>query len=200
MNLVLLVLQNHAITTIEGLAQDGQLSLMQQAFLEKQGFQCGFCTPGMVMSAQKVTMKSEDDLRLAMRGNLCRCTGYEAIIESIQLGRGIGIAVSMQGSGLAKIHTACVKLSLEPSGKFCLRTGSVDVGTDSDTTLRQIAAHVLGVTVTDIDIITADTHTTPFDADSYASATLYISGQAVKLSCRKTPHSTAGLCSTGIPN
>lgn len=101
------------------------------------------------------------------------------------LKRGTGIAISMQGSGLAKIHTAGVKLSLEPSGKFCLRTGSVDVGTGSDTTLRQIAAHVLGVTVTDIDIITADTHTTPFDAGSYASATLYISGQAVKQAAEK---------------
>lgn len=101
------------------------------------------------------------------------------------LRRGIGIAATMQGSGLATIHTACVKLSLEPNGKFCLRTGSVDVGTGSDTTLRQIAAHVLGVTVADIDIITADTHTTPFDAGSYASATLYISGQAVKLAAEK---------------
>ena len=101
------------------------------------------------------------------------------------LRRGIGIATSMQGSGLAKIHKACVKLSLEPSGKFCLRTGSVDVGTGSDTTLRQIAAHILGVTVADIDIITADTHTTPYDAGSYASATLYISGQAVKLAAEK---------------
>ena len=101
------------------------------------------------------------------------------------LRRGIGIAISMQGSGLAKIHTAGVKLSLEPNGRFCLRTGSVDVGTGSDTTLRQIAAHVLGVTVTDIDIITADTHTTPFDAGSYASATLYISGQAVKIAAEK---------------
>lgn len=101
------------------------------------------------------------------------------------LRRGVGIAISMQGSGLAKIHTAGVKLSLEPNGRFCLRTGSVDVGTGSDTTLRQIAAHVLGATVADIDIITADTHTTPFDAGSYASATLYISGQAVKIAAEK---------------
>jgi CO/xanthine dehydrogenase Mo-binding subunit len=96
------------------------------------------------------------------------------------LRRGVGFAVSMQGSGLSKIHHAGVTLSLEPDGRFCLRTGSVDVGTGSDTTLRQIAAQVLGVAVGQIDIITADTHATPFDAGSYASATLYISGQAVK--------------------
>ncbi|MBD2019473.1 molybdopterin-dependent oxidoreductase [Leptolyngbya sp. FACHB-36] len=101
------------------------------------------------------------------------------------LRRGMGMAVSMQGSGLSKIHTACVNLSLEPTGRFCLRTGAVDVGTGSDTTLRQIAAHVLGATVADIDLVASDTHTTPFDAGSYASATLYISGQAVKLAAEK---------------
>ncbi len=91
----------------------------------------------------------------------------------------------MQGSGIAKAHLACVKLSLNPDGWFCLRTGSVDVGTGSETSLRQIAAHVLGVTVADIGIIAADTHNTPFDAGSYASATLYISGQATKLAAEK---------------
>ncbi|MEO1374619.1 MAG: molybdopterin cofactor-binding domain-containing protein [Cyanobacteria bacterium J06635_10] len=99
--------------------------------------------------------------------------------------RGVGFAVSMQGSGLCKIHTACVKLSRLADGKYELRTGSVDVGTGSDTTLRQIAAEVLGVTVTDITIISGDTQLTPFDAGSYASATMYISGQAVKLAAEK---------------
>jgi len=94
---------------------------------------------------------------------------------------GIGFAVSMQGSGLTKIHPAGVQLSLEANGRFLMRTGSVDVGTGSDTTLRQIAATVLGVTVSDIDLVSGDTHTTPFDAGSYASATLYISGQATRL-------------------
>ncbi len=99
--------------------------------------------------------------------------------------RGVGFAVSMQGSGLSKIHLARVKLSLLADGKYELRTGSVDVGTGSDTTLRQIAAEVLGVSVADIDIISGDTQETPFDAGSYASATVYISGQAVKLAAEK---------------
>jgi CO/xanthine dehydrogenase Mo-binding subunit/aerobic-type carbon monoxide dehydrogenase small subunit (CoxS/CutS family) len=99
--------------------------------------------------------------------------------------RGIGFAVSMQGSGLSKIHVAKVKLSLLPDGKYELKTGSVDVGTGSDTTLRQIAAEVLGVEVADINIIAGDTQQTPFDAGSYASATIYISGQAVKLAAEK---------------
>ncbi|PMB44897.1 carbon monoxide dehydrogenase [Fischerella thermalis CCMEE 5201] len=99
--------------------------------------------------------------------------------------RGVGFAVSMQGSGLSKIHVASVKLSLLADGKYELRTGAVDVGTGSDTTLRQIAAQVLGVGVSEINIISGDTKETPFDAGSYASATVYISGQAVKLAAER---------------
>ncbi|MEN9230925.1 MAG: molybdopterin-dependent oxidoreductase [Thermostichus sp. DG02_5_bins_236] len=91
---------------------------------------------------------------------------------------GRGIAVSMQGSGLSKIHIAGVKLTLLPSGRILIRSGAVDVGTGSDTTLRQIVAQVLGIPIEQIDLIAADTGQTPFDAGSYASATLFISGQA----------------------
>lgn len=104
--------------------------------------------------------------------------------------RGIGFAVSMQGSGLSKIHTAKVKLSRLGKNqlgehKYELRTGSVDVGTGSDTSLRQVAAQVLNTTIDNIEIITSDTQNTPFDAGSYASATMYITGQAVKLAAEK---------------
>jgi putative selenate reductase molybdopterin-binding subunit len=95
--------------------------------------------------------------------------------------RGMGFAVSMQASGLAKIHLATVSLSLKPDGRYEMRTGAVDVGTGSDTTLRQIAAEVLNTQVTHIDLIAADTRHTPFDGGSYASATLFISGQATRL-------------------
>ncbi|RUR77439.1 molybdopterin-dependent oxidoreductase [Chlorogloeopsis fritschii PCC 9212] len=110
--------------------------------------------------------------------------GTPPVVEGSRY-RGVGFAVSMQGSGLCKIHVASARLSLLPDGKYELRTGSVDVGTGSDTTLRQIAAEVLGVSITDINIISGDTKETPFDAGSYASATLYISGQAVKLAAEK---------------
>ena len=99
--------------------------------------------------------------------------------------RGVGFAATMQASGLAKIHLASVQISLMPQGRYELRTGSVDVGTGSDTSLRQIAAQVLGTTVEKIDIHTADTHNTPFDAGSYASATAFITGQAVNLAAQK---------------
>ncbi len=99
--------------------------------------------------------------------------------------RGVGFAATMQASGLAKIHLATVRLSLLPDGDYELRTGSVDVGTGSDTTLRQVAAQVLGTTVEKIKIFSADTQHTPFDAGSYASATMFITGQAVKLAAQK---------------
>ncbi len=76
------------VLTIEGLADRGRLHPIQQAFLEKAGVQCGFCTPGMIMSAKALLdgnpNPSEDDIRHALAGNMCRCTGYVQIIESIQ--------------------------------------------------------------------------------------------------------------------
>ena len=75
------------ITTIEGLATDGQLHPMQQAFMENHGLQCGFCTPGMVMAAtgllNEIPNPSEQDVRIGLEGNLCRCTGYHNIVQAV---------------------------------------------------------------------------------------------------------------------
>jgi carbon-monoxide dehydrogenase small subunit len=75
------------ILTIEGLAKDGQMHPLQKAFVEKGGIQCGFCTPGFVMSAlallQDNPEPSEADVRAALSGNLCRCTGYVKIVEAV---------------------------------------------------------------------------------------------------------------------
>jgi len=76
------------ITTIEGLAQDGQLHPLQDAFWEKHGLQCGFCTPGMIMTAHDLLSRNPDptdtDIRHGLDGNLCRCTGYHNIVVAIQ--------------------------------------------------------------------------------------------------------------------
>ena len=75
------------ITTIEGLAQDGRLHPVQQAFIDYGGFQCGICTPGQVMAAKALLddnpQPTEDEVRDWMMGNLCRCTGYYKILESV---------------------------------------------------------------------------------------------------------------------
>ena len=85
---VLAVQANGAeITTIEGLAHDGTLHPVQEAFHEKHGLQCGFCTPGMIMTAtyllQTNADPSEAEIRHALEGNICRCTGYVNIVESV---------------------------------------------------------------------------------------------------------------------
>jgi putative selenate reductase molybdopterin-binding subunit len=76
--------EGRQVTTIEGMARQGALHPMQQAFLDAQGFQCGFCTAGMIMTAAGLSADQRADLPRAMRGNLCRCTGYRAIGDAIQ--------------------------------------------------------------------------------------------------------------------
>jgi len=80
--------QGSEITTIEGLAKNGELHPMQAAFRECHGLQCGFCTPGMVMSAVQLLADnpkaSEEEIREGLDGNICRCTGYHNIVKAIQ--------------------------------------------------------------------------------------------------------------------
>ena len=81
--------QGAMVTTIEGLAQNGTMHPMQAAFRECHGLQCGFCTPGMVMSAVQLLadkpQANEQEIRDGLEGNICRCTGYHNIVKSIQL-------------------------------------------------------------------------------------------------------------------
>jgi carbon-monoxide dehydrogenase small subunit len=76
------------IVTIEGLAQNGTLHPMQQAFHENHALQCGYCTPGMIMAARDLLKQnpnpSEDEIRHGIEGNLCRCTGYQNIVRAVQ--------------------------------------------------------------------------------------------------------------------
>jgi carbon-monoxide dehydrogenase small subunit len=82
------------VTTIEGLAVDGELDRMQQAFHEHHALQCGFCTPGFVLAAVSLLREnpapSEEEIRLGLEGNLCRCTGYHNIVRAVQAAAGAG--------------------------------------------------------------------------------------------------------------
>jgi carbon-monoxide dehydrogenase small subunit len=77
-----------SVTTIEGMAEDGELHPLQAAFWEKHGLQCGFCTPGMIMTAANLLAASpdpsDDEIRHALEGNICRCTGYHNIVAAIR--------------------------------------------------------------------------------------------------------------------
>ena len=76
------------VVTIEGLAEGDHLHALQQSFWEEHGLQCGFCTPGMILTAldllQRVAEPSEDEIREALKGNLCRCTGYQNIVAAVE--------------------------------------------------------------------------------------------------------------------
>jgi len=76
------------IETVEGLAQDGELNALQQAFSDHHALQCGYCTPGMLMSATALLREnahpSDEEIRRAIQGNICRCTGYVNIVEAIK--------------------------------------------------------------------------------------------------------------------
>jgi aerobic-type carbon monoxide dehydrogenase small subunit (CoxS/CutS family) len=79
--------QNRSITTVEGLADGEKLHPLQEAFVKHGGIQCGFCTPGMIMSAKALLDENPDptpvEVRTAISGNLCRCTGYQQIVDSV---------------------------------------------------------------------------------------------------------------------
>ena len=81
--------QDADIVTIEGLSEAGELSRLQQAFVDAGAVQCGFCTPGMILSAKALLDEnphpSEEEIRVAIAGNLCRCTGYKKIVAAVQL-------------------------------------------------------------------------------------------------------------------
>ncbi len=82
------------VTTIEGLAENGNLHPMQQAFWDHHGLQCGYCTPGMIMAAVKLVENNpnitEQEIRHGLEGNFCRCTGYENIVKSVSAAAGSG--------------------------------------------------------------------------------------------------------------
>jgi carbon-monoxide dehydrogenase small subunit len=90
----------HEITTVEGLGGSSELHPVQEAFKDEHGLQCGFCTPGMMLTAKalldEVPDPSEDDVRWALSGNLCRCTGYQNIVKSV-----LSAAQKLQGQSAA---------------------------------------------------------------------------------------------------
>jgi CO/xanthine dehydrogenase Mo-binding subunit/aerobic-type carbon monoxide dehydrogenase small subunit (CoxS/CutS family) len=117
--------EDRAVTTIEGLAQNGELHPMQQAFLQAQGFQCGFCTPGMIMTAASLNQSQRQDLAWALKGNICRCTGYGSIedairgvsaIERAEAGQACGRSVPAPAARAVITGTARYTMDFAPPG------------------------------------------------------------------------------------
>jgi len=119
-----------AVTTIEGLVKNGELHPMQQAFLQAQGFQCGFCTPGMIMTAASLNQAQQQDLAWALKGNICRCTGYGAIegairgvrqIEQAEAGAACGRSVPAPAARAVVSGSARYTLDVAPAGLLHLK-------------------------------------------------------------------------------
>ena len=106
-NVLAVQANNREVTTIEGLAQDGVLHPMQAAFHECHALQCGFCTPGMIMSAVDLLNKnahpSEEEIRVGLEGNLCRCTGYHNIVKAVQTAAAGEASTGVQDGAPAEI-------------------------------------------------------------------------------------------------
>lgn len=87
-NMLAVMADGHAVTTVEGLAQGATLHPIQQAFWDQHGLQCGYCTPGMMLTAVAMLKQypdpTEDEIRHFLSGNLCRCTGYQNIVKAVQ--------------------------------------------------------------------------------------------------------------------
>src|ERR1700728_701698 len=122
--------ENRAVTTIEGLATNGELHPMQHAFLNAQGFQCGFCTPGMIMTAASLNQSQRQDLAWALKGNICRCTGYGAIesairgvqaIEQASAGDACGRSVPAPAARAVITGGARYTMDVAPSGLLHLK-------------------------------------------------------------------------------
>jgi carbon-monoxide dehydrogenase small subunit len=105
--------RGRSVLTVEGLAGDGRLSVLQQKFIENGAVQCGFCTPGMLMSAKALLMAepepSEEQIRMALAGNLCRCTGYTAIVAAVK-----DAAAEMAAARTAAEETAVSMETISP--------------------------------------------------------------------------------------
>jgi aerobic-type carbon monoxide dehydrogenase small subunit (CoxS/CutS family) len=88
--------EGREVTTVEGLAGDEEVGPLQRAFLQQFGVQCGFCTPGMLISATALLRSdpspTEEDIKIALSGNLCRCTGYDGIVKAVQQAASGGVA------------------------------------------------------------------------------------------------------------
>jgi hypothetical protein len=119
-----------AVTTIEGLSRNGELHPMQQAFLQAQGFQCGFCTPGMIMTAASLNQAQLQDLSWALKGNICRCTGYGSIenairgvraIEKAEAGDACGRSVAAPAARGVISGSARYTLDVAPAGLLHLK-------------------------------------------------------------------------------
>ncbi|MCY3833276.1 MAG: molybdopterin-dependent oxidoreductase [Chloroflexi bacterium] len=197
------------ITTVEGLAEGDALHPLQEAFLEEQAGQCGFCTAGLIIAAQgllnRVRYPSDDDIRAALSNNLCRCGVYDRARRAIRLRVGrpdpgpiyeVVQPAPMEGAGHLRATSPSrdahpqldvwIRFNLDQS--VTVFSGKVELGQGIKTALAQIAADELDVALERIQVVTADTERSPDEGGTTGSRSLESSGVAVRLAAADARH------------
>jgi nicotinate dehydrogenase subunit B len=201
------------IITVEGLGQADSLHPLQEAFIEEQAIQCGFCTSGMIISAQgllnRTRYPTDDEIRTALSGNICRCGVYERVRRAIKLRIGRPesqpIFRVVEGPGdldsaisaheLTNLPPSIIKtpelddwIRIEPDGTISVFTGKVEIGQGIKTALAQIAAEELDVSLSRIRVVPVDTGLSPNEGITAGSMSLEMSGVAIRFAAAEARH------------
>ena len=197
------------ITTVEGLGRDGQLHPLQEAFLEEQAAQCGYCAAGMIIAAQgllnRVRYPSDDEIREALADNLCRCGVYERVRRAIKLRIGRPVweplyavtdrAIPLPSEPAVRLPDTLRRtpsldawLRINADGTVTFFSGKVELGQGIKTALAQIGAEELDVTMGRVQIVMADTGQTPDENMTTGSMSLETSGNALRYAAAEARH------------
>jgi nicotinate dehydrogenase subunit B len=188
-----------AITTIEGLGSPESLNHLQQAFVQAQAFQCGYCTPGMIMTAQALLKRSrypqDQEIRSALEKNLCRCGSYDRVRRAIKLA--VGRPERSPGCRVQESHTSKLQgknlpdilqkypdldswLQINNDGTITVHTGKVELGQGIKTALAVIVAEELDVSVDRIHVAPTDSSYSPDEGLTVSSMSLETTGEALR--------------------
>ena len=195
--------QGRQITTIEGISSEGRLHPLQQAFLEEQALQCGFCSTGILISAKALLDRnpnpSEGEIKAALGKNLCRCGVNHRVIRAIKRAAGQSVGSSIyqvdRGDELEAVPpTTDIVLTgsllqatdldswvrMDPENTITIFTGKVDYGQGIKTSFAQIAADELDVSMDRIKVTMADTALTPNEGMTASSMSMQMSGNSIR--------------------
>ncbi len=207
--------QGRNIVTLEGLGSPGHLHPLQQAFVEEQAVQCGYCTPGMIVAAAALLARTpqpaDAEIRAEMAGNLCRCGVYDRILRAIR--RAAGLPVDPPAYGVeppdalalrcdaktpgraAALPSPLVQtpdldswVRINADGTITLFTGKVELGQDLRTSIAMIGADELDVSLDRIRVVTADTAQSPDEGYTVGSMSLETSGNAIRYATAEVRH------------
>jgi nicotinate dehydrogenase subunit B len=202
--------QGATITTVEGLGNTAALHPLQEALIEAQAIQCGYCVSGMIIAAQgllnRTRYPTDEEIRTALAGNLCRCGVYERVRQAIKLRIGRQAEVALYEvitpsplpmtpgtpqplpPALQQTPALDAWLRIELDGTITVFTGKAEIGQGIKTALAQLAAEELDVALARIRVVDADTELTPDEGVTAGSMSLQMSGAAIRQAAAEARH------------